>query len=276
MKTFFFLLVAHLTATCAAAQKVKESGPVVNGRPMSYWLRTWVEKTTNVSQRIEATKAFKQAGTNVIPYLLDQLTVGDAVSARTDPSDPNSVEERKQALEQTIAAEAALRYMGSCVTSAIPELTKLMASTNSGAVVAAAEILSDLGPAGVRVLVRGLTNTNHEARQAIPGVLRHMATRNAGTNLLAELPALFNALDTLPMDAAFDCTDAIVQSVVAEFIRRLDSTNSSTRYISAKTLGQLGTSAQSAIPDLEKLRNDPDQDVRNAADWALRRIRRNP
>lgn len=272
MKAFSLLLFAYVAVSCAAAEGTQESGPVVNGRPMSYWLHTWVEKTTNVSQRVEAQKAFKQAGTNVIPYLLDQLTVGDAVSGRTDESDPDSVEERRQALERTIAAEAALRDMGLCVTSAIPELTKLMASTNYGAVQAAAEILSDLGPQGARLLVSGLTNANKEAREVVPGVLRHMAMQSAGTNLLAELPALFSSLDTLPMDKAFDCSSAIVQSVVTEFTRRLESTNSNMRYISAKTLGEMGKSAQSAIPGLEKLRNDPDKEVRNVAARALRRI----
>jgi hypothetical protein len=204
MKAIFLLVLTHVSVCCAVAQVAQEAGPVVNGRPMSYWLRTWVEKTTNVSQRVEAQKAFKQAGPNVIPYLLDQLTVGDAVSRRTDESDPDSVEERRQALEQTIAAEAALRYMGSCVTSAIPELSTLMASTNYGAVRAAAEILSGLGPQGVHVLVGGLTNTNKEAREIIPGVLRHMATSDAGRNLLPEFPALFSSLDTLPTEKAFD------------------------------------------------------------------------
>jgi HEAT repeat protein len=274
MRSLLFLLVAHLMVSCAVSQEVKESGPVVNGRPMSHWLRTWGEKTTNVNQRVEAEKAFKQAGTNVIPYLLNQLTAGDVVSARTDESNPVSVEERRQAVERTIAAEAALRYMGSCVTSAIPELTKLMASTNYGAVETAAEILSDLGPQGVHVLVQGLTNSNKEAREAIPGVLRHMATKDAGTNLLSELPALFSSLDTLPMKKAFDCRDAIVQSVVAEFSRRLESANSNTRYISAKTLGEMGKSAQLAIPVLEKLRNDPDKEVRNVASWALKHIQK--
>jgi HEAT repeat protein len=272
MKTLFFLMVAHFAGACAVAQEVHESGPVVNGRPMSFWLRTWVEKTTNVSQRVEAQKAFERAGTNVIPYLLDQLAAGDAARAHEDRSDPDSVEERRQAVGRTIAAEAALRYMGSRVAYAIPELTKLMASTNYDAVRAAAEILSGLGPQGVHVLVNGLTNANQEAREAIPGVLRHLAMGDAATNLLAELPALFNSLDTLPMNKAFDCRDAIVESVVAEFRRRLESTSSSMRYISARTLGEMGTSAQVAIPDLEKLKNDPEKEVRNVAAWALKHI----
>jgi HEAT repeat protein len=269
MKSLFFFVVAYMTMYWAVAQELDESGPEVNGHRMSYWLRTWVEKTTNVNQRTEAQRAFKQAGTNVIPFLLSELTVGDVVYK----SGSASLEEVKQALERTIAAEAALRYMGLSVTSAIPEPTNLMASTNHGAVKAAAEILSDLGPAGVHALVSGLTNANSEARKVIPGVLSHMAMKNSGTNLLAELPALFHSLDTLPISAAFDCSYAISQSVVAEFVRRLESTNTNMRYIAAKTLGEMGTSAQLAIPDLEKLRSDPDNDVRNAADRALSRIR---
>lgn len=263
------LLTGLVFLCCASGRTTEELGPLVNGRPMSFWLRAWSQKTTNASQRAEARRAFEQAGTNVIPYLLKELTVGDAVAT----SGTATVEEVKDALERSIAAEAALRYMGMCVTSAIPDLIKLLASTNCGAVQAAAEILSDLGPQGVRALLRGLTNTNEEARQVIPSVLWHLATRPAGTNLLAELPALFSSLDSLPMNSAFYCSQAIVEAVVSEFVRRLNSTNSSTRYIAARTLGQMGVSAQAAIPTLEELRNDPDRDVRDAAAWALGRIR---
>ena len=199
---------------------------------------------------------FKQLGTNVIPYLLSELTVGDLAQK----SGTTNVEQVRQSIGRSIAAEAALRYMGSSVTSAIPELTKMMASTNFGAVEAAAEILSDLGPQGAHVLVGGLRNTNEEAREAIPRVLRFMAMGNSGTNvlggksaanLLGELPALFDGLDTLPMTEAFDCSAAITQSVVSAFTRRLESTNADVRFISAQTLGHLGASAQSAIVDLE-------------------------
>ena len=73
---------------------------------------------------------FKQLGTNVIPYLLSELTVGDLAQK----SGTTNVEQVRQSIGRSIAAEAALRYMGSSVTSAIPELTKMMASTNFGAV----------------------------------------------------------------------------------------------------------------------------------------------
>lgn len=263
MKNLILPLAALLIVSCFSGQ---ESGPVVNGQPLAFWLRTWVDKSSSTSQRADAERAFRQAGTNAIPHLLNELTVGDLV----EKSATASVKEIRQALERTIAAEGALRFMGPCVTSSIPQLANLMASTNYGAVTAAAEVLSGLGPQGTHVLVSGLTNANAEAREAIPRVLRNM-----GTNLVVELPALFNSLDALPADAASDCSYAIIQSVVAEFAWRLSSKNSNTRYVTAMTLGELGMSAQSAIPDLEKLRDDPDKDVRNAADRALNHIRGN-
>jgi hypothetical protein len=64
MKT---LLLSFVTCVMLSRAVAQDSGPIVSGRPLSFWLRTWVEKTTNIDQRVEAQRAFEQAGTNVIP-----------------------------------------------------------------------------------------------------------------------------------------------------------------------------------------------------------------
>ena len=272
MKTLFLLLGVHLAVSCAAAEDVQDAEPVVNGRPMSYWLRTWAERTSEYSQRAEAEKAFKQAGTNVIPYLLSQLTAADGPLARENPNDPDSVEEVRQALNLEDGAQAALRIMGSCVTSAIPQLITLLSSTNHRAVYAAAWILSDLGPQGTDVLVRAFSSTNKHAREVVPHVLRHMARQASRTNLWPHFSVLFSSLDTLPMEKAFDISAAIVDSVVSEFIGGLQSTNKDTRYVCITVLERMGASAQGAIPELPRLTKDPSPSVRRAAAEALRRL----
>jgi len=270
------LYIVVLVVSAFAAEETPDPSPVINGHPLSFWLSTWVDRSSSPGQRIEAQRTFEQAGTNVIPYLLEQLVVGDEVSAHTDESDPDSIEKRRLAIERLIAAEAALRFMGARTVSAIPEYEHLLTSTNHGAAQAAAEILSDLGPHGTRILVDNLTSTNSVTREVIPGVLRDMASKNTRTNLFAEIPALFNSLDSLPMEKAFDCSAAIVRSVIWEFTFRLESTNAETRYVCARRLGQMGVSAQSAIPYLEKLRGDSDKSVRAVAAEALKNIRGEP
>lgn len=269
MKNFLFALLTHLMVACACARG-GESGPIVSGRPFSFWLRTWVEKSSSANQRAEAQRAFKQAGTNTIPYLLNELTAAGEVEKRGTAS----VEDVRQAELRSVAAEAALRFMGSAVTSAIPQLTKLLASTDYGTVRSAAEILSGLGPQGIHSLVSGLTNASTtDSRTAIAAVLRNM-----GTNIVADVAAIFNSLEGLPKSAAFDCCFALTRSgasvttLVAEFARRLTSKNPDTRYVCAMTLGELGAQASEALPHLRRLQADPVKNVRDAADWALAHI----
>jgi hypothetical protein len=272
MKTLLLLLGVHLALSSTAAEDLKDAEPVINGRPMSYWLRIWAERTSKYSQRAEAEEVFKQAGTNAIPYLLSQLTVADTALAREKPNDPDSVEEVRQALNVEAGAQAALRIMGSCVTSAIPQLITLLGSTNYRAANAAAWILSDLGPQGMEVLVRALSSTNKHAREVVPHVLRYMANQASRTNLWPHFSVLFSSLDTLPMEKAFDISAAIVNSVVSEFIDGLQSTNKDTRYVCITVLERMGASAQGAIPTLQRLTNDPSPSVRRAAAEALRRL----
>lgn len=60
--------LALLFASCA---KEPETGPVVNGHHLSFWLRTWVDKSSSQKEQQDAEKSISQAGTNVIPYLLN-------------------------------------------------------------------------------------------------------------------------------------------------------------------------------------------------------------
>lgn len=59
-----------------------------------------------------------------------------------------------------------------------------------------------------------------------------------------------------------------------EWITDLDSSSSQTRLTAAKQLGNMGKSAQSALPKLEKLTKDPDPAVAAAAQQAIKSIRK--
>jgi hypothetical protein len=59
-----------------------------------------------------------------------------------------------------------------------------------------------------------------------------------------------------------------------EWITDLGSSSPQTRLTAAKQLGNMGKSAQSALPKLEKLTKDPDPEVAKAAQQAIKSIRK--
>ena len=266
MKKLFFILAFLVIVSCMVAV---ESGPVVNGNPLDFWLRTWVDKSTSAADRQRAEEAIKQLGTNTIPYLITKLSALEELQKASAPS----TEEIRQAVRCSGSAAGALGLLGQSVTSAIPQLTMLMNSENSDTVGSAAGVLAGLGPSGARAMLVGLKNSNPDAQAATAAALRGM-----GTNVFGEVSSLFSSVDLLDKGPAFDCCYAIIHSGVAvtnlvtEFTAQLQSTNSVTRYVSAMTLGEMGTNASLARSDLRRLSTDHLKDVRDAAEWALAHI----
>lgn len=94
------------------------------------------------------------------------------------------------------------------------------------------------------------------------------------------MPALQNALKDADEDVrrvAASSLKAIqaaqpVDSPTQRLIRELQSPDESVRLRAAKELGKIGPSAYEAIPFLEKLTLDPDEDVRRVATAALARV----
>jgi HEAT repeat protein len=266
---FFAFAAILVSVSCTREQ---ESEPTAKGRALGFWLTTWVDKSSTASQRADAEAAIKQIGTNAIPFLLGELSAAERVERSKLPNS----EELRLAISRGGAAAGALSLLGRSAASAIPTLTTLVNSQNYNTVTSAASVLSGLGKTGVHAMVVGLTNSNPKARSAVAAQLL-----TVGTNAVDVVPFLLRSLDGLDADAAFNCCAAIVQSgvaptnLVAGFTSRLQSTNSVTRYVVAITLGKMGTNAVEAVPHLNELKNDPEKDVRDAAEWALVRVGQN-
>jgi hypothetical protein len=262
-------IIAILLATSCSREH--DSGPIVNGRPLSYWLLKLVDKSGTAAERTSADRAVKLLGTNALPYLI----IGLSLPETTEDSPSYSAQQLQRAITLSGGAVAAFGVLGRDAAYATPDLAKLMSSQNYYTVQNAATVLSKLGPIGARTMIGGLTNRNPSIHLATSSLLMTM-----GTNLDAEVPALFASLDHLDTPAAFNCCYAIIHSGVSlsdllpQYIARLASTNAGTRYVAAMTLGRMGTNASEAIPHLEKVGGDSSKDVRDAAEWALAQIKR--
>lgn len=128
----------------------------------------------------------------------------------------------------------------------VEALVRQLGSRDASLRVRAAKALADLGPAGraaVPTLVAGLGDTDADARRAIIQAIRVVQPN-------------------------FRPTEALVRAIAVD----LRDPDANYRLLAARMLGRIGPLAVAAAPDLDTLRNDPDQDVRRAALEALNRV----
>jgi hypothetical protein len=168
-------LAACFTALVAssACKKSKYDGPSYGGRSFKQWYDRWSEATESgdKASEKEARDAMKQIGTNVIPFLLQDLRA-----------------EVEQDKEPQIYPSVVFRILGATAAPAIPELEAMMLQTNIAALNVPASCLVDIGDEGLPSISRLLTNSWRARRYQIAyhfsGSLTHLETFTHGTNLL--------------------------------------------------------------------------------------------
>lgn len=168
-------LVGCLTAlmTLTACKKSKYDGPSYGGRSFSQWYHRWCDATDNGDKAVEreAREAMKQIGTNVIPYLLQDLRA--------------EVEQEK---EPQIPPAVIFRILGQVGAPAIPELEGMMQQTNIAALNQPATCLVGIGDEALPSISRLLTNsyrpTRYHTAYQFSGSLVHSEKFTRGTNLL--------------------------------------------------------------------------------------------
>jgi HEAT repeat protein len=157
-------------------------------------------------------------------------------------------------------AVRAMGQAGGDASAAVPGLVRILASPGDpGLREAAAESLGEIGAAAepydreVKVEV---------ARLAAPPLLRVAESRAEEEDLREEALESYIGLALDPVEAAG------VLAVVAE-----RSDLEQLRIYATRALGDLGRGAESALPALERLRDDPEPLVSSAADYSIQQIR---
>jgi HEAT repeat protein len=165
--------------TLTACKKSKYDGPSYGGRSFKQWYVRWSNATDTGDKPAEqeARDAMKQIGTNVLPYLLQDL--------RTQ------VEQEK---EPQMAPAVLFRILGSTAAPAIPELEAMMQQTNITALNQPASCLVDIGDDALPSIARLLTNSHRPTRYhtayQFSAALAHSETFTRGTNLILVVPPL--------------------------------------------------------------------------------------
>jgi HEAT repeat protein len=225
---------------------LRPSEPSYQGKSLSAWLGDYLLPNAGAS---DADDAVRHIGTNAIPTLLRMLRAKDS------PLKTKSIKllGRQNLLKIKITpanfknfeARLAFRALGESASNAVPELLQIYAekiSLDSQCQTIGA--LGDIGPA---------------AKSAIPTLLGAL---NATNEMFVRHYSVL-ALGKIHSEP---------ELVVPELVKLLHGSDPVLRRYDAEALGEFGTNAKSAIPDLTIMLNDGYSHARYMATNALKQI----
>jgi len=266
--------------------------PRYKGRNLTAWILIYSpligESDTRTKQ--EAQIAINAIGTNALPYLLKWLTYEENKRfAKLRGYLPPILQQtifgnwlvRPDKVFRSYSAQEAFRALGSNASPAIPELTRLVQSTNSNNDLAANRAifaLRELGDLSIPVLVNSLSLTNlpTSRRVFLSKVLAEKQSFNGDRT--ACIRPLINCLeDQNPLVAAGAATflgnlGIEADSVIPALEAAANKHGHQVRVFAIDAIGRFGPKARSATPFLVKALASTIPTEAEAATNALRQV----
>ena len=239
------------------------SEPAYNGVRLRRWL------TRLSADDPQAETAIRNIGTNAIPPLLDLIS-------KSDSSVMAHLFQRLPSLQRFVPSTNAdhfsgwmgFRSLGQIAEPAIPQLARLVESTNSSRMAALA--LASVGPLGVEALVRASGNSNPTIRCHIM-----LALGAARTGTLTAFRAITNSLGEPEYIVRFAAADSLghlavnPDASVAALVNATRDTNRAVRYAATSSLGSFQRISDIASNHLATAARDPDSLISSAARNAI-------
>jgi hypothetical protein len=262
-------------------------GPVYEGRRLSRWVeilgRAYAIRKTDP----EADLAIQNIGTNAFPYLLQWIQSETTPARFRLPSSVRRYVSRHPTLEAALIPASELRLLGSIHSFdllrsntpafVVDELVRLMNAPQMQTANRATRVLARVGPTGIPPLVAVLESPSHHMRRAV--VLAAVRMEDPGPAAEKLVPGLIESLKDdgnigVAPEAAMGIGKfkVLPRLSVPALARVLGVADPRLRCSAAWALGEFSADAAEAIPALTALRNDPDSNVRSAAESALLKI----
>jgi HEAT repeat protein len=273
-----------LAAYCA----LRHTAPAYNGRSLDSWLedldssypsglrgeRPWQADLS--ARQMEAATAVRAMGAGALPRLKQDL--------KSKNSDSRLWRDRARGLfvknveplnvyDLQRRAIFGLAALGKLAKPAIPDLSKCL--TTPAVASHAAAALASIDPDGWEALFRGLHSSNN---------IVFTACASAVGDYRIESPAIIQCLMSHPTNGPAEMAVRSLRALsvlgetnrqIIEFISgRLKSPDAEIRAYTAFCLLRIGESATNSLPDLQRLLDDRDPRVREAAAGAIRVIGR--
>lgn len=257
-----------------------DAEPRYDWMPLSQLLRHGSIYNLGVQLPQDHVKAIRQIGTNALPSLVKWIQYEPPLWLRkiSDTSDhiPFLARFENRRAERAHEAVVGFWVLGPQASAAIPELGRLLNSTNQDVRDLAASALSGIGKEAIPTLLDVLTN--RPAHRNFPAIRLDSAWYELRTNASLTVPMLIEHLrdeDTEVAEASAALLGMLglmgteTPAVVPALCANLEFTNASVRYSAVEALGGFGDRGRRAVPLLIKALSDPDTDVRKAATNAL-------
>lgn len=258
--------------------------PVYQGRSLSEWLARidsgWTTSHPDRSSPdwLQASNAIAQIGLDGVPWYLEWIRYqpSRALEALERIPIPDSLADflaRSGGWHRSFASYDALEILGPRLAPHIPELTRLATSGSGNAPELAAQVLIGVGPEawpqvlnlatngsfpGSQSALRSIGRLGEAARPAIPTLIWQLQ----GGGLLDPRTAAY-CLGKLRLEPEL-CVPVLRQA--------LSSGSPELQRAAAFALGEFGSAARSALPDLERLRTDRDRYLASSASNAVQAI----
>lgn len=222
---------------------------------------------------------------------------------------PKAVEAMKKWLEegsssQRMIACEVLSYAGKDASDALPYLTSAFKDKDPNLRMTAVRAIGQAGPDAVVVLdelIRGLDDSDKFVREEVINAIIAIGSDNAKDKVIKALnhpnpriregavkvvsrwqsvreeakSILINRLadgNVYVQAAAISAMTEMGPTIIPTMRNLLKSSNTQLRFAAARVLGNLGSDARVALPDLIRLRKDRDSLVREEADKAIKKI----
>jgi hypothetical protein len=263
-----------------------EREPTYEGRTLSQWLFLYTKPGT--SEEVEAVSAVRSIGTNSLPFLVKWVAYPPPAwrqkLARKVTILPTwLMKPRAQQLEimkgskelWAAIAATAFRDLGEQAASAVPELSKLLATYDPGRPPQAAlDALLYIGNPGLPALAMVITNKSFPLDDRISVVRRLRPLTQTNTAVLVHIlagncaePELSHVI--IQILGEFHSEPQITVPALVGCLRSRDVM---TRMNASGALGQFGEEAGAAVPELMAASHDENPALRVMARDALRKI----
>ncbi len=248
----------QLSLVQEAALRDRTRGPAIEalglmGPAAVEALREWLI-SQDVEKRLIASEALALSGGGVADVLPDLVTA-------LQDADPRI---RRGAAQAIARARADALAVESDLIAALADQDEEVQRHVQSA-------LAAIGPENRGGLIAALNHPNSQVREGAARVIGRSSTlvHQARESLIRRLedPNVHVRL------AAIDALAVAGAEIIPEMLRQLKSQSSLRRFAGARVLGEMGSKADVAVPELRKLLHDTDSIVRKEAAAALKKIR---
>jgi HEAT repeat protein len=280
-----------IQAICGICEEIQ-----YQGHPVSYWLAHWTRDSRDGPHSPEADEAFRQMGTNALPFLIEVLgrnpspndetaikvylearKLHEQQGAQSASAAAHNAWQREFELEnQRLKAAALIGRLGPAGAPAIPELMRILRSTNGPYTDEVLSALIAMGDKTVDYLpefINYLHSSNFS--ECLTGAMLLEGIGPKARPAIPALQAIVNGESPFAQaHAAIALWKIDRQTNVAlrVFTNLCESSDDGTRELGTIYLGEMGQTTQAAWPFLQALLKDPNQEVRRQAEQALQKI----